>query len=390
MNAAADFAMDFLGTVAGTVFDVAPIVAILVIFQVVVLRQRPPNLRGIVTGFVCVLLGLALFLIGLEQALFPIGETMARQLTEASVGGASPEAGVDWRDYALVYVFAAAIGFATTVAEPPLIAVALKAEQVSGGAVSAWGLRIAVAIGVAVGVSLGCFRIVTGTPLPWYIIAAYVVVIVQTFRAGKTIIPLAYDCGGVTTSTVTRAGRGGARPRPRGQRAGTQPVDRRVRADCFRECVPHHVRTGVCDGRGLGEGWAHHATLATPTRPANGGFEAMRMKLIVALVSDDKTESVIEAARAGGATGVTIVTSARGEGITPKRSFFGLDLTAHGNVVLFLVVETRARDILERIRGAGRFDEEPGSGVAFQIAVEDAVGLSSQLSAMREELEEEL
>ena len=203
MNAAADFAVDFLDTVGGTVFDVAPIIAILVIFQVVVLRQRPPNLRGIVAGFVCVLLGLALFLIGLEQALFPIGETMARQLTEASVGEVSPEAGVNWRDYALVYVFAAAIGFATTVAEPPLIAVALKAEQVSGGAVSAWGLRIAVAIGVATGVSLGCFRIVTGTPLPWYIIAAYVVVIVQTFRASKTIIPLAYDCGGVTTSTVT-------------------------------------------------------------------------------------------------------------------------------------------------------------------------------------------
>ena len=116
----------------------------------------------------------------------------------------------------------------------------------------------------------------------------------------------------------------------------------------------------------------------------------MRMKLIVALVSDEKTEAVIEAARAGGATGVTVVTSARGEGITPKRSFFGLDLTAHGNVVLFLVVETRARDILEQIRGAARFDEEPGSGVAFQIAVEDAVGLSSQLLAMREELEEEI
>ena len=195
--------MDFLGTVGGTVYDVAPIVAILVTFQVVVLRQRPPNLRGIVTGFVCVLLGLALFLIGLEQALFPVGETMARQLTEASVGDALPGAGVDWRDYALVYAFAAAIGFATTVAEPPLIAVALKAEQVSGGAVNAWGLRIAVAIGVSLGVSLGCFRIVTGTPLPWYIIAAYVVVIAQTFRASKTIIPLAYDCGGVTTSTVT-------------------------------------------------------------------------------------------------------------------------------------------------------------------------------------------
>ena len=203
MNAVADFAMGFLGTVAGTVFDVAPIVAVLVLFQLVVLRQRVPNLRGIVTGFVCVLLGLALFLIGLEQALFPIGETMARQLTEASVGDVSAAAGVDWRDYVLVYVFAAAIGFAATVAEPPLIAVALKAEQVSGGAIGAWGLRIAVAVGVSVGVSLGCFRIVTGTPLPWYIIAAYVIVIAQTFRAGKTIVPLAYDCGGVTTSTVT-------------------------------------------------------------------------------------------------------------------------------------------------------------------------------------------
>ena len=207
MNAVADFGMHFLGTVAGTVLDVAPIVVILVTFQLVVLRQGVPNLRGIVSGFVCVLLGLALFLIGLEQALFPIGETMARQLTEASIGDTAPElagaAGVDWRDYALVYAFAAAIGFAATVAEPPLIAVALKAEQVSGGAIGAWGLRIAVAVGVAVGVSLGCFRIVTGTPLPWYIIAAYVVVIAQTFRAGKTIVPLAYDCGGVTTSTVT-------------------------------------------------------------------------------------------------------------------------------------------------------------------------------------------
>ena len=116
----------------------------------------------------------------------------------------------------------------------------------------------------------------------------------------------------------------------------------------------------------------------------------MRMKLIVALVSDDKTDTVIEAARGGGATGATIITSVRGEGLAPKHSFFGLDLTAHGNVVLFLVVETRARDILEQIRGAGRFDEEPGSGVAFQIAVEDAVGLSSQLSVMREEMEEEL
>ena len=191
-------------TVLSTLLDVAPIVAVLVFFQVAVIRRRLPNLRRIVTGSICVLFGLALFLIGLEEALFPIGETMARQLTSPEIIGAERLAdGVDWNDYLLVYAFAAAIGFATTVAEPSLIAVALKAEEVSGGAVRAWGLRIAVAVGVAIGVSLGCFRIVTGTPLPWYIMAAYVIVIIQTFRASRIIIPLAYDSGGVTTSTVT-------------------------------------------------------------------------------------------------------------------------------------------------------------------------------------------
>jgi hypothetical protein len=84
-----------------------------------------------------------------------------------------------------------------------LIAVALKASDVSGGAIHPWGLRIAVAIGVAVGIALGSFRIVTGAPLHWFIIAGYVVVIVQTYFAPRIIIPLAYDSGGVTTSTVT-------------------------------------------------------------------------------------------------------------------------------------------------------------------------------------------
>ncbi len=197
--------MDTFGaTLLGTVRDVAPIVAVLAFFQVVVLRRRLPQARRMIVGFGFVLVGLALFLIGLEEALFPIGESMARQLTEPEMlGTLGAEGEVDWRNYLLVYAFAAAIGFATTVAEPALIAVALKAEEVSGGEIKSWGLRIAVALGVAIGVSLGCFRIVTGTPLPWYIIAAYAVVILQTFRASRSIIPLAYDSGGVTTSTVT-------------------------------------------------------------------------------------------------------------------------------------------------------------------------------------------
>ncbi len=195
-----EFFTSFGQTLLITLRDVTPIVAVLVVFQVGVLRRRLPNLAQIATGSAMVLLGLALFLIGLERALFPIGETMARQLTEQA--GALAGA-VGWEDYWLVYLFAAAVGFATTVAEPSLIAVALKAEEVSGGAVNARGLRIAVAVGVAVGVALGCFRIVTGTPLPWYILAAYVIVIVQTYLSNRTIIPLAYDSGGVTTSTVT-------------------------------------------------------------------------------------------------------------------------------------------------------------------------------------------
>jgi hypothetical protein len=108
-----------------------------------------------------------------------------------------------WEDYLWVYLFALAIGFSTTIAEPSLIAVAIKAQQVSGGAITVWGLRVAVAIGVAIGIGLGAFRIVTGTPLHYYIIAGYIVVMIQTVFAPRTIIALAYDSGGVTTSTVT-------------------------------------------------------------------------------------------------------------------------------------------------------------------------------------------
>ena len=190
---------------ATTILDVLPIVAILAFFQIVIIRKRPANLKRIVTGFLYVLLGLTLFLVGLQEALFPIGETMAKQLTDPRFLGIEAVS-ADWRDYGWVYAFAFAIGFATTIAEPALMAVAVKANQVSGGAISVWGLRITVALGVAVGVSLGTFRIVTGTPLHWYIIAGYAALILQTWRAVRvagSIVPLAYDSGGVTTSTVT-------------------------------------------------------------------------------------------------------------------------------------------------------------------------------------------
>ncbi len=181
-------------------WDVVPIAAVLFGFQIIILRQKIPNIKRILVGFIFVWIGLTLFIVGLEKALFPLGKLMANQLTSADFIGSG---NLDWQDYYWVYIFAASIGFATTIAEPSLLAVAIKANQVSGGFIKVWPLRIAVAVGVAVGIALGSFRIVTGMPLHYFIIAGYIVVLIQTYFAPKNIIALAYDSGGVTTSTVT-------------------------------------------------------------------------------------------------------------------------------------------------------------------------------------------
>ena len=202
MDGMTGFGVDLLSMIR----DVLPIAAILFGFQLLVLRRKIKNPAQVAMGMLFVLLGLTLFLQGLESALFPIGRLMAEQLTASEFLYGSETIGpgtASWLDFMWVYAFAAAIGFATTVAEPALLAVAMKANQVSGGTITVRGLRYAVAIGVAVGVAMGVFRIITGTPLHWYIISGYVIVIIQTAFAPKSIIALAYDSGGVTTSTVT-------------------------------------------------------------------------------------------------------------------------------------------------------------------------------------------
>ncbi len=193
-------------TLYQTIFDVLPICAILFGFQFIVLRKPIPNMRKVLIGFAYVLLGLSLFLMGLEKALFPLGRLMAEQLTQIDFiyrGVESINQAHHWSDYYWVYIFAFSIGFSTTIAEPALMAVAIKANEVSGGTISIWGLRIAVALGVAIGIALGSFRIISGLPLHYFIAAGYIIVVIQTFYAPKMIIPLAYDSGGVTTSTVT-------------------------------------------------------------------------------------------------------------------------------------------------------------------------------------------
>lgn len=201
-----EFVMQLIDITLATIKDVIPIAAIIFGFQLFVIRRPIPNVKRVVIGFAYVIVGLALFLLGLDKALFPIGRLMAEQLTNPefiSQWSDGVPGALHWTDYYWVFLFAFMIGASTTIAEPSLIAVAIKANEVSGGAIGVWGLRIAVALGVAVGISLGTWRIVTGYPIHWFIIAGYIVVVIQTVWAPKMIVPLAYDSGGVTTSTVT-------------------------------------------------------------------------------------------------------------------------------------------------------------------------------------------
>ncbi len=170
--------------------DVAPILFVILFFQYVVLRKKIDKLKTVLLGFVLVIIGLYAFILGLEMGLFSLGETMAYQLTKYS-------------SVSMIYAFAFAIGFSTTMAEPALMAISKKAKEISDGKINDFILRLFVALGVAIGIALGAFRIVDGGHIHYYIIVGYIIVICLTFLAPKYIIPIAYDSGGVTTSTVT-------------------------------------------------------------------------------------------------------------------------------------------------------------------------------------------
>ncbi len=116
----------------------------------------------------------------------------------------------------------------------------------------------------------------------------------------------------------------------------------------------------------------------------------MRFKLIIAFVNDDETNAVMKAARDAGATGSTIIGNARGEGLNPKKTFFGLNLESQRDVLLFLVEEHLSREILEQIASVGNFDDQPGTGIAFQIDVEDAIGVRHQIQELSSLIEEKL
>jgi|TARA_R110000850_G_scaffold20699_3_gene61441 hypothetical protein len=196
--------MTLIATFWGTLLDILPIAAIVFGFQYLVIRKPVKHLPQILIGFMMVWVGLSFFLVGLERALFPMGELMATQLTHHEFLPSLAEgAQRHWSDYYWVYIFAFMIGASTTIAEPSLIAVSIKAGEISGGTIDPLMLRIAVALGMAFGITLGAWRIVMGWPLQWFVFAAYLLVIGQTLRSPRSIIPLAFDSGGVTTSTIT-------------------------------------------------------------------------------------------------------------------------------------------------------------------------------------------
>ena len=173
-----------------TIKDVAPIIFVIFFFQYIIIKKPVSHLQQIITGIIMVVLGLYAFIVGLEMGLFPIGETIAFQLTQMG-------------NNLLIYLFAFLIGFSTTMAEPALLAIAIKAEEISEGNIKQNILRMVVALGVAVGIALGSYRLVSGDPIHYYIVAGYIFVIIFTYFAPKYIVPIAYDSGGVTTSTVT-------------------------------------------------------------------------------------------------------------------------------------------------------------------------------------------
>ncbi|MEH6669355.1 DUF1538 domain-containing protein [Halopseudomonas sp.] len=170
--------------------DVLPIILVILFFQYAIIRKPLPYLRRVVLGFAMIICGLYAFVIGLKLGLFPIGRSMASQLI-----------GLDTLVY--VYLFALAIGFATTMAEPALIAIGGQAEEAGRGKLNARHIRLLVALGVAVGITIGVHRIITGDSIHYYIMGGYALVIFLTWLAPRFIVPLAFDLGGVTTSEVT-------------------------------------------------------------------------------------------------------------------------------------------------------------------------------------------
>ncbi|PLY07861.1 MAG: permease [Arcobacter sp.] len=360
--------------------DVVPILAIIMFFQYGVLKKGISNLRTVFFGFGLVILGLYAFILGLELGLFSLGETMAYQLTKS--GSAF-----------VIYAFAFAIGFSTTMAEPALMAIAKKAKEISDGKINDFALRLFVATGVAMGIALGAFRIVDGGHIHYYIIVGYLLVIILTFIAPKYIIPIAYDSGGVTTSTVTvplvaALGIGlatnieGRSPLIDGfgliAFASLFPMITVMLYGILTEKLGVKSDTEIEAANILKDALidAENMDLATVNIDGSDRRHSLPMDFsaVVILVPKEKKIDAIQAANKAGASGVTVL-RADGIGLGKIDNFYRTSFEANDAMLLFLLPQSLVNPVIKSIIHSLHITTT-GKGIAFAFPLSHMKGIS--------------
>lgn len=380
--------------------DVAPILGVIFFFQYVILKKPIENLGSVLIGFVLVIIGLYAFILGLEMGLFALGESMAFQLTQA---------GNMW----VIYIFAFAIGFSTTMAEPALMAIAKKSKEISDGKINDLSLRLFVAIGVAIGIALGAFRIVDGGHIHYYIIFGYFIVILLTFIAPKHIIPIAYDSGGVTTSTVTvplvaALGIGLAT-----NIEGRSPLIDGFGLVAFASLFPmitvmlygifvekFHIKgdTDIEKEAKKDKLSKIHGSLegvddmSLSTINIDGLELRHSLKLdfsaVVVIVPRGKEDDALHAAKEGGASGVTIL-NASGMGLAELENFYRHSHEESDKVLLFIVPTLMVDNIIKKVV-AKLHITTTGDGIAFSVPISHMKGISMRQEDIFEREIEEL
>ncbi len=370
--------------ILNVVKDVLPILAIIFFFQYGILKKSIENLKLVIVGFILVILGLYAFILGLEMGLFALGESMAFQLTQS---------GYMW----VIYAFAFAIGFSTTMAEPALMAIAKKAKEISDGKINDMSLRLFVASGVAFGIALGAFRIVDGGYIHYYIMVGYIIVIGLTYIAPKHIIPIAYDSGGVTTSTVTvplvaALGIGLAT-----NIDGRSPLIDGFGLIAFASLFPMitvmaygilverlnvkgdtdlvEEQEGDVKLHGSLEG-VDDMSLSTINLDATDIRHSMKLDFsaVVIIVPRGSEDDALHAAKEAGASGVTIV-NASGMGLAELDNFYRHKPEETDKLLLFIVpsmiVDRIIREIVKRLHIT-----TSGDGIAFTVPISHMKGIS--------------
>jgi len=375
--------LEILESLVGVIKDVLPIIAIIFFFQYIVLKKKVENLKEVIIGFVLVIVGLDAFIIGLEMGLFSLGETMALELTQKA--GAS-----------VIYAFAFMIGFSTTMAEPSLTAIAKKAKEISDGKINDFVLRVFVAFGVAIGIALGAYRIINGGEIVYYILVGYLFVIALTFIAPKYIIPIAYDSGGVTTSTVTvplvaAIGLGLATNTP-----GRDPLIDGFGLIAFASLFPmitvmtYGVITEKMGIKGEHEKEAEHLreirsafedaqNMGLSTVNIDGTSQNYSYKMpfsaVHVIVPQERKQEAIEAGMEAGATGVTIM-EAHGFGLKEMDHFYNRLHNENTDLnIMFIVptkkVESIIRNVMDKLDLVGE-----GKGIVYSHLIENLKGIS--------------